>query len=133
MIARLALNGYVEPLVGQATHYHTVWVVPYWQSTVEKVAQVGAHIFYRWNGAAGSARAMTAAYAGGEPLPPDVQGFDFGPELVATAAPAVAAPPAEQHETPPPPQHFVIAATNAASAAKEVAVTLSTPVLPHSS
>lgn len=49
-IAGDALAGTVSQEVGRATHYHTVWVTPYWSSTLAKVAQIGAHIFYRWNG-----------------------------------------------------------------------------------
>jgi spore germination cell wall hydrolase CwlJ-like protein len=45
--AGLALNGYVFGAVGTATHYHTDWVVPYWSGSLNKVAQVHSHIFYR--------------------------------------------------------------------------------------
>jgi hypothetical protein len=63
-IALAALAGYVEPSVGTATHYHTVWVVPYWAWTVDKVTTLGAHIFYRWKGYWGKRAAFTGAYAG---------------------------------------------------------------------
>ncbi len=65
-VAELALDGYVMKEVGGATHYHTQWVVPWWQPTVSKVAQVGAHIFYRWQGALGLPGAFTMHYAGNE-------------------------------------------------------------------
>lgn len=45
--ARLALNGYVFPAVGTATHYHTDWIVPYWSGSLNKIAQVHSHIFYK--------------------------------------------------------------------------------------
>ena len=45
--ARRALDGYVFPPVGTATHYHTDWVVPYWSGSLDKVAKVNTHIFYR--------------------------------------------------------------------------------------
>lgn len=45
--ARLALNGYVFAAVGTATHYHTDWIVPYWSGSLNKVAQVRSHIFYK--------------------------------------------------------------------------------------
>ena len=45
--ARLALDGYVFAAVGTATHYHTDWVVPYWSGSLDKLAQVHSHIFYR--------------------------------------------------------------------------------------
>ncbi|PTQ65695.1 cell wall hydrolase [Sphingomonas sp. PP-CE-3G-477] len=45
--ARRAMNGYVYTPVGRATHYHTDWLVPYWRSSLVKVATVGSHIFYQ--------------------------------------------------------------------------------------
>ena len=68
-IAERALNGYVEPSVGEATHFHTVWVVPYWEFSVVKVAQIGAHIFYRMDGALGLPGAFVGRYAGVEAPP----------------------------------------------------------------
>ncbi len=67
-IAAAALVGYVEPSVGTATHYHTKWVVPYWSSSLTKLTNIGAHIFYRWNGANGLPGAFRQRYAGSEPL-----------------------------------------------------------------
>jgi spore germination cell wall hydrolase CwlJ-like protein len=32
---------------GGATHYHAVWVNPFWAPTLKKTAQIGKHIFYR--------------------------------------------------------------------------------------
>jgi hypothetical protein len=45
--ARQALSGYVFAAIGSSTHYHTDWVVPYWSSSLAKVAKVHSHIFYR--------------------------------------------------------------------------------------
>lgn len=45
--ARRALSGYVYAPVGRATHYHTDWMVPYWRSSLVKVATVESHIFYQ--------------------------------------------------------------------------------------
>jgi spore germination cell wall hydrolase CwlJ-like protein len=45
--ARRALAGHVFGPVGTATHYHTDWVVPYWMPTLDKIAQIHSHIFYR--------------------------------------------------------------------------------------
>jgi hypothetical protein len=61
-----ALDGYVVAAVGAATHYHTDYVVPWWKSTVVRVAQIGQHIFYCWPGKAGQVSALTAKYAGDE-------------------------------------------------------------------
>ncbi|MDD1452681.1 cell wall hydrolase [Sphingomonas sp. H160509] len=45
--ARRAMDGYVYAPVGRATHYHTDWLVPYWRSSLVKVATVESHIFYQ--------------------------------------------------------------------------------------
>ncbi|RKE54029.1 MULTISPECIES: cell wall hydrolase [unclassified Sphingomonas] len=66
-IATSALGGAVFAPVGWATHYHANYVVPYWASSLEKVAAIGAHIFYRWNGPAGRGGAFRGVYAGNEP------------------------------------------------------------------
>jgi len=79
-IAQRALSGYVEASVGEATHYHTMWVVPYWESTLVKVNQIGAHIFYRWGGRLGMPGAFLGQYANTEPRPASLGGFDTGPE-----------------------------------------------------
>jgi hypothetical protein len=49
-VAAAALAGSVYAPVGYATHYHTDWVVPYWQSSLDKIAAVGTHLFFRWTG-----------------------------------------------------------------------------------
>jgi cell wall hydrolase len=66
-VAEEALDGKVYKPVGWATHYHTNWVVPYWSATLTKIANVGSHIFYRWEGGWGRAGAFRSAYAGVEP------------------------------------------------------------------
>jgi spore germination cell wall hydrolase CwlJ-like protein len=45
--ASRALAGSVDAEVGTATHYHTDWIVPYWISSLDKIAKVDTHIFYR--------------------------------------------------------------------------------------
>ena len=86
-IAERALGGYVMKQVGEATHYHTQWVVPYWQPTVTKLTQIGAHIFYRWSGGMGSPEAFHGQYAGFESPPQVVSGLDQ--QIVAAPAPTV--------------------------------------------
>lgn len=66
-VAAAALAGSVYGGVGHATHYHADWVVPYWSSSLDRVAKIGAHIFYQIGGPAGRPGAFTAAYAGFEP------------------------------------------------------------------
>ncbi len=66
-IAEAALNGAVVAEVGTATHFHTDQVAPYWAPRLSKIVRIGAHIFYRWNGAWGLPSAFDARYAGSEP------------------------------------------------------------------
>ena len=68
-VAESALDGSVFQPVGLATHYHADYVVPYWASSLEKNAQVGAHIFYRWPNEWGKPGAFTRRYAGNEEDP----------------------------------------------------------------
>ncbi|MDI7776279.1 cell wall hydrolase [Asticcacaulis sp. EMRT-3] len=51
-VADAALNGYVMKAVGTATSFHTVNVHPSWSATMQKVAQIGSHIFYQFRGRA---------------------------------------------------------------------------------
>jgi spore germination cell wall hydrolase CwlJ-like protein len=91
-VAERALGGFVQRNVGEATHYHTIWVVPYWQATVLKVAQIGAHVFYRWNGELGRPTAFTGPYAGSEPATPFPAGLT-AQDVAAMAAPTPMAAP----------------------------------------
>jgi spore germination cell wall hydrolase CwlJ-like protein len=65
-VAQAALNGYVVPEVGSATHYYAQYVRPNWEGTVDKIAQIGQHIFCSWQGRAGYVSALDASYQGGE-------------------------------------------------------------------
>jgi spore germination cell wall hydrolase CwlJ-like protein len=65
-VAAAALNGYVAKQVGEATHYHTDYVAPYWAPTLTKISRIGAHIFYRWPGNTGEPAAFSGRYAGAE-------------------------------------------------------------------
>jgi spore germination cell wall hydrolase CwlJ-like protein len=65
-VAQRALDGYVQKDVGEATHYHTQWIMPWWAPSVSKIAQVGTQIFYRWPGALGMPSAFNGRYAGNE-------------------------------------------------------------------
>lgn len=66
-IASEALGGSVYRPIGHATHYHTLWVNPYWASSLDHVGTIGAHRFYRNRGASGEIGAFTQSYAGVEP------------------------------------------------------------------
>jgi len=63
-VAEAALNGSVYGPVGNATHYHADYVVPYWASSLVKTAVEGAHIFYRWAGGWGQPAAFTDRWSG---------------------------------------------------------------------
>ena len=90
-IARQALYGYVEPSVGEATHYHADYVAPVWAPELAKVAAIGQHIFYRWPGAWGLPSAFTGRYAGETKNPAAVRPTDSAgaAEGIAAKAPSV--------------------------------------------
>jgi hypothetical protein len=67
-IAIAAINGDVDRRVGLATHYHTDWVRPYWSPSLDKLAQIGTHLFFRWRGYWGTPGAFRAGGNGAEPL-----------------------------------------------------------------
>ncbi len=66
-IARAALAGKIFKPVGLSTHYHTDWVVPYWSGSLDKVAAVGTHLFFRWTGWWGTPPAFRRRVDGAEP------------------------------------------------------------------
>ena len=68
-VARAALSGYVEPAVGTATFYHADYVLPKWAFTLNKIQQIGAHIFYRFPGAWGNTSTFSGGYSGVERIP----------------------------------------------------------------
>jgi hypothetical protein len=85
-IAAEALSGSVYAPVGLATHYHTLWVNPYWAPTLDHVGTIGAHRFYRTRGASGQPGAFSTRYAGIEPsvsgrTTPPPAGFDPAPGI----------------------------------------------------
>ncbi len=65
--ADLMLDGLVLAGVGLATHYHTDAVYPWWSPKLEKIARVGAHLFFRWPGFWGSAAAVLPRGSAPEP------------------------------------------------------------------
>lgn len=102
-VAAAALDGYVEKSVGAATHYHADYVAPYWAPRLAKIAQIGAHIFYRWPGGWGSTAAFTGRYIGepADPLslrPPLRQAVLTDGSVVPVADPSLAGPPIPRAE-----------------------------------
>ena len=98
-VAQRALAGHVANEVGTATHYHAEYVYPWWAPTVTKIRQIGAHIFYRWNGALGDTSAFIQAHAGREPVidearfsRPRLQTASAGESLESLAEASGAAP-----------------------------------------
>jgi spore germination cell wall hydrolase CwlJ-like protein len=57
-IAERTLSGVRLADIGSATHFHTTSVQPYWVPQMLRVAQVGLHVFYRFNPHASVARPM---------------------------------------------------------------------------
>lgn len=60
-VASRALNGFVLDKIGNATHYHATYVLPWWSPTLVKLGRIGQHVFYRPTGPA-----FFAPYRGGE-------------------------------------------------------------------
>ena len=46
-VARRTLAGVSGADIGRATHFHTTAVSPFWAPSMQRVAQVGTHIFYK--------------------------------------------------------------------------------------
>lgn len=65
-VATKALRGSVYKPVGWATHYHTDWVVPYWSSSLDKIAELHTHLFFRWTGWWGTGPAFNRGQQPGE-------------------------------------------------------------------
>ena len=89
-VARQAIDGFVMPAVGTATAYHADYVFPRWGPTLVKIAQIGAHIFYRFPGPAGLPGAFRQGY-GGDELRVSMAGPAPGALLAAQSRAAVTA------------------------------------------
>ena len=116
-VAEEALAGKVYAPVGWATHYHTNWVVPYWSSSLVKLANVGTHIFYRWEGGWGRPPAFRYGPAGGEPQMALMRHLTSDPSSLADAA-----------ELPVPTTDEAAALAAAQAASATAALTSTAPV-----
>lgn len=137
-VALAALSGAVDPTVGQATHYHALYVAPYWSPSLLKVANIGAHTFYRWKGFNGKRAAFVSPYAGREPavrgrlspvetmeeaIPQDVEPTEATPTVVMVAPSPQPEPstnalaPTTQPAPPAPPAVEATPASKAPAAA----------------
>lgn len=86
-IAKAALDGEVYKSVGQATHYHTNWVVPPWSGRLDKVAAVGTHLFFRWPGGWGQPAAFRGRHQGAEPNVPLMANLSTAHNVLEGATP----------------------------------------------
>jgi hypothetical protein len=86
-IAEQALSGAVYAPVGSATFYHANYVSPWWAASMDKIATIGAHIFYRWRSGLESALAFRQSYSGSEPS--TAASFTANSVGGATASPAL--------------------------------------------
>jgi spore germination cell wall hydrolase CwlJ-like protein len=94
-IAARALSGHVMAQVGSATHFHAVSVAPDWMGNLQKVAQIGSHIFYRF-GHGGHPKDFRYTAEPAEPKAPQpmLAGLvpSFGAPAPASAAAATTGP-----------------------------------------
>jgi len=49
LIAYGVYVGHLEDITEGATHYHATYVYPEWAETKTLIAQIGDHMFYRWD------------------------------------------------------------------------------------
>ena len=47
MVARLAIKGQLIDKTGGATHYHALYVRPFWAEHLPFTVQIGTHLFYK--------------------------------------------------------------------------------------
>ncbi len=99
-IAQGALSGEVYAPIGHATHYHTLWVNPYWAGTLDPVGTIGAHRFYRNRGRGGEKSAFTTRYAGNEPVVSGRSVSDTGSGAIAAGLRDVFSPFLSDDPTP---------------------------------
>ena len=110
-VAAKALSGVVLADVGSATHFHTTGVSPGWGPQMLQVAQVGLHVFYRFDphrrGAVRAAEPETVEFVSTPAVTPSapIRLAAAMPEkaadLTATAAPLPAAPVSAGPEAKP--------------------------------
>ncbi|WP_306096990.1 cell wall hydrolase [Qipengyuania flava] len=133
--AEQMLGGATHAPVGNATHFHADYVYPWWSDQLDKVAQVGPHIFFRWRGFWGSGKALSARYGGEEPdplqlrqtalataaaspLPSLVESGEAVRSITAQTGPSAAGqgPATSDAASPAPGVHFVIVGSGDAPA-----------------
>lgn len=101
-VAGAALDGRTDPTVGHATHYHTDWVHPEWSTSLDKIARVDTHLFFRWPGRFGAPAAFARSHAGSEPVIAKMAGLSTAHTPLP---PPVHAAMASAHSPMPPLSH----------------------------
>jgi spore germination cell wall hydrolase CwlJ-like protein len=77
-VARSALGGYRVKELAQALNFHADYVTPYWKSSVQRVTQIGRHIFYAPKGLGPvPGAASTSPDAPAAPPPAGIWGLDL--------------------------------------------------------
>ncbi len=91
-VAEQALAGIRVAAIGEATHYHTTEVQPYWEASMLRVAQVGLHVFYRNNPrwAADRAAGVERAVLTAAPAAPAAANLKLVSAVVTKGAEAIA-------------------------------------------
>lgn len=91
-IAEAAIDGLNPARVSGATWYHADYVSPYWAPSLVRVAQIGAHIFYRAPGLGDRAFVAGAVLPTGEPRIAALGGFGSTTTASVTVAAVKSAP-----------------------------------------
>lgn len=113
-LAQAALDGAVDAEVGGATHYHADYVYPWWAPSLQKLARVGAHVFYQFPNATQFARAPQHVDTAPElditklAMVPDMRGMPSPADALQPAVLLASSPldpavvPGIRGDTPPP-------------------------------
>jgi spore germination cell wall hydrolase CwlJ-like protein len=122
-VAARALSGFMLADIGKATYYHTTEVSPDWGAQMMRVAQVGLHVFYRFNPHARPMAAQVDGQDDGADALPGLAAADVrldsmmaGPAAATAAPPAASVTPAKPPE--PAPAGLVAAGLGPAGLAK---------------
>ncbi len=104
-VAARALAGAAIADVGAATHFHTTGVAPAWGPQMRRVAQVGMHVFYKFNPRRAVQQAsqpalQPAVLTSGLPEKPLEYRLTNAVTVIAPAAEAASAQPAEATSAP---------------------------------
>ena len=97
VVAAAALNGYVMKTVGTATNFHSLSVDPHWSANMVKIATVGQHTFYQFQGRGGMIRSADGVQPSTDV--PDAVVMKSGEMLQYTSANASTTPMVQTADT----------------------------------